>query len=290
MSLEEHQEQQAPIPNQEEKQQEEQRRGEHRQEQQRREEQWMQEQRQEEQRREEQRREKQRQEEQRRQQQQTNNNTMAQQHSPSPKIVPGKKTYAEVITSEREDHMKTTLIFSDSTCRNIKTRALNQLIDKNKERVIVSQHPGAVTEQLGYYLGYHLDKQKIDRLVIVSGLNDLLYASNKPEPITNEHDMVNRVIKMAKYAKDSGVQEVYISSLFNVKNIDNKNIDIYNRILSRCDDFGIGYIFNSNIDLSDLYDGLHVNNTSGHSKLKHNLMQCFDTYVANFRNIDSIGN
>ena len=156
---------------------------------------------------------------------------------------------------------------------------MNQLIDKDKERVIVSQHPGAVTDQLNYYVGYHLNKQTVDRLIIVSGLNDLLYESNNNIPATNDQ-LVERVINMAVHAKQSGVNEVYISSLFNVKNIDDKNTYLYNRILQKkCDELGIGYIFNSNILPCDLYDGLHVNNTTGHEKLKHNLMQCMDTYI-----------
>ena len=181
---------------------------------------------------------------------------------------------------KQQQHQKqTTLIFSDSTCRNIKTRALNQLIDTSKERVIVSQHPGATIEQLNYYVGYHLHKQKIDRLIIVAGINDLLYASNKSTPITNEHKIVDIIIYMASEAKRFGVEEVIISSLFKVKNVDDKNIYLYNKILqTRCDELGFGYIFNSNILPCDLYDGLHVDNTTGHGKLKHNLMQCMDTY------------
>jgi len=159
----------------------------------------------------------------------------------------------------------------------------------NKERAIVSQHPGATTEQLNYYVGYHLHKQKVHKLIIVSGINDLLYAtSDKTKPL-NVEELVDRVIYMAEQARRFGVKQVFISSLFNVKNVDNKNIYLYNRILkAKCYEMGFGYIFNSNIEECDLYDGLHVNNTTGHSKLRHNLLQCCDTYVENFRNSDFI--
>ena len=62
----------------------------------------------------------------------------------------------------------------------------------------------------------------------------------------------------------------------------------FNDILAkRCSDLGFHLVSNSNIELCDLSDGLHVNNRVGHAKLKHNIMKCCDTYIHKNRRYDA---
>ena len=49
---------------------------------------------------------------------------------------------------------------------------------------------------------------------------------------------------------------------------------------SKCQEHGFYFISNANIGLDDIFDGLHVNNLTGHKKLKHNILKmCAKTYV-----------
>ena len=182
-----------------------------------------------------------------------------------------------------ENVPKKTLILSDSSCRNIKTRNVNTLIDRKKEEMIVSQHPGANTEQLHHYMGYWTKQHRLEKIVIFAGTNDLLYENSKARrenrSVRNEHDLVNRVLDMAVDAKKAGVKYVYVGGLYNIENVDNIHVSNYNQLLQMgCINNDIYYINNSNIGPGDLYDGLHVNNGSGHRKLKQNIMQHMESY------------
>ena len=77
---------------------------------------------------------------------------------------------------------------------------------------------------------------------------------------------------------------MYICSLYNIRSIFDGYTSRFNDILAkRCLELGFYLVSNSNIELCDLSDGLHVNNRDGSAKLKHNIMNCFDTYF--YRNI-----
>jgi len=120
-----------------------------------------------------------------------------------------------------------------------------------------------------------LFKNKPDRVIIAAGMNDLLYEKENSNPA----EVVERVIDIGKRAREKGVKDVFILGLYQV---DGVNVNIFNHILrQRCLETNFGYVYNSNIDKDDLYDGLHVNNRVGTNKLKHNVMQCFTTYIHN---------
>jgi len=176
-----------------------------------------------------------------------------------------------------------TLILSDSICRNIKNKNVNSLVDRNREEVIVSHHPGAITKQLHHYMGYWVKEDKPDRIIIVAGANDMLQESWKArqrrQQVSTEHTIVSKVLDMGEEAQKAGIRHICISGLYNVNNVCPNNTIIYNQLLEMgCANMGFRYISQSDIGTGDLFDGLHVNNTSGHSKLKHNLLSCLDTY------------
>ena len=75
---------------------------------------------------------------------------------------------------------------------------------------------------------------------------------------------------LAEEARNSGIKEVCISGFYFVSNINSTNTVIYNQFLQmRCENMCFKYISQTDSGPDDLYDRLHVNNTSGHDKLKH---------------------
>ena len=152
-------------------------------------------------------------------------------------------------------------------------------IDRHRERSIVSKHPGATAKQIKHYIEYFLNEEDLHGVIIVAGLNDLLYSSNNGRNDVIMEDIVAHVIQAGLKAREAGIMNVHLSGLFKVENVRDEHINLFNYLLKqRCKQLGFGFIFNSNIELNDLYDGLHVNNKLGNMKLKHNILQCFDSY------------
>ena len=153
-------------------------------------------------------------------------------------------------------------------------------IERNKERSIISKHPGSTAKQIKHYIDYFLKEEDLHGVIIVAGLNDLLYASNNGRNDVIMEDIVAHVIQAGLKAREAGIVNIHLSGLFKVENVRDEHINLFNYLLKhRCMQLGFGFIFNSNIELDDLYDGLHVNNKLGNMKLKQNILQCFDSYT-----------
>jgi hypothetical protein len=145
-------------------------------------------------------------------------------------------------------------------------------------------HPGATAGQLASYLQWWYDNYAPDRLVLSAGANDLLDENSRcrrmKEDMSNEAELVERVINIGVQARGRGVRDVYICNLYSIRSVFDGYTTRFNDILAkRCLELGFHLVPNSNIELCDLSDGLHVNNRDGSVKLKHNIMNCFDTYV-----------
>ena len=188
-----------------------------------------------------------------------------------------------------------TLIMTDSTCRNLRTNNLNTLINREREQIIVSKHPGATADQIHSYLDWWFTHEKPQTLVVAAGANDLLYedreARNRKEHLANEPQVVRKLMDIGREARDRGVSNIYFSGLYTIKNLFDGYTSRFNQLLeSQCQEHGFYFISNANIELDDLFDGLHVNNHMGHKKLKHNILKmCAKTYVhRNVKNVDLI--
>ena len=201
---------------------------------------------------------------------------------PQPPQVPppqSSSAFPEVVKQ-----LKRTLVLSDSTVRNIRKMDMKSLVNKKKEDVERSMHPGATSEQIGSYIDWWLTNYRPNRLVLCAGANDLLYENRRclenREDLCNETDIVDKVINIGIKARNRGVQNIHICSLYTIKSIYDGYTSRFNDILAkRCAELGFHFVSNSNIELCDLSDGLHVNNRQGHAKLKHNIMKCCDTYI-----------
>lgn len=178
---------------------------------------------------------------------------------------------------------------SDSTCRNLKKNDMQRLLNRQEEVIERSVHPGATADQLGSYMDWWHTNLAPDRLVLSAGANDLLRENSRcnreGEDLCNEGDIVERIINIGVEARRRGVRDVYICNLYSIKTIYDGYTSRFNDILAkRCLDLGFYVVSNSNIELCDLSDGLHVNYRDGHRKLQHNIMNCCDSYI-NKRNI-----
>ena len=180
-------------------------------------------------------------------------------------------------------HVPITLVVSDSMCAGIRNAPLNEMlnahsISPDSERVHVEKHLGATAEQLRYYSKYNIQLLKPDTVVVVAGANDVSNELSKPDP--DHQQIANRIVEIARDAKQLGVAQVHILGIVNRRDkryatlISRTNIAL--RLLSVSE--GFHYVNNELIMSKDLQkDGLHVN-FQGKKKLMHNILSCCASY------------
>ena len=173
--------------------------------------------------------------------------------------------------------MKSMLV-SDSTCRNIGFRDINSSIKQSEEEVTITKHPGATTSELHHISRFHIDKEKPDNIIIVSGLNDILNQKRRQGTV-DCRDIANQLVEMGRTAREKGVGRVCISGILIPKFRDCQQFVIEtNDIISElCADNSFIFINHDNIGTNDLIDSLHVNR-EGNVKLKHNIFSHLYTY------------
>jgi len=198
-----------------------------------------------------------------------------------------------LVKQQIESTAKKTLIMSDSTCRNIRKNDVKNLVNKQREDVDISKHPGATADQIKSYLNWWYDNYSPDTLVVCAGANDLLYENGRckriKEDLCNEPKVVDKLMDIGREAKLKGGSNIYFCKLYTIRDLYDGYTSRFNELLERrCNELGFYSISNSNIELSDLSDGLHVDSKHGHAKLKHNIMKSCETYIhRNVRNIVS---
>ena len=173
--------------------------------------------------------------------------------------------------------MKSTVV-SDSTCRNIGFRDINSSINRTEEEVTISKHPGATSSELHHISQFHIDREKPDNIIFVSGLNDIL-SQNRRRATVDCEGIANELIEMGKTARGKGVGRVCISGILIPKFRDCQQYvrETNSIIRDQCAVHGFHYIDQDNIGIDDLFDSLHVNHL-GNTKLKHNIFSQFYTY------------
>ena len=93
-------------------------------------------------------------------------------------------------------------IISDSTCRRIRNRDIEQRIDLKQEKGVINNHPNAEADEIHHYALYHLEKDRPDNLVIVAGLNDLLHTKNRQDADCDA--IAQKVINIGRTAREKG--------------------------------------------------------------------------------------
>ena len=188
-------------------------------------------------------------------------------------IVPGHKTYSQAV-----NQIKTTTIVSDSMCRSIRVRDFNNMLDRNTEKILINKYPAAHAKQILHYSNYTLMNDKPDNLIIMAGSNDVSYDS-KDGNTADPEAIATRIIEIGTNARRHGVSRVFINSIINREGY------FYNRIIKKlnlilrlkCNTEQFYFIDNSNISLTDLSDGLHLN-SNGNNIFIHNLLNCCESY------------
>ena len=210
-----------------------------------------------------------------------------------PPVVTSAETTNEQVQQQPQPELaKRTLIMSDSMCRNIRKRDIQALCNKKKDTITISKHPGATAEQIKDYSNWWYNNFKPDTLIVCAGANDLLYENGRcrreREVLSNESEIVEKVLSIGVKARERGVKDIYFNKLYMIRDIFNTFTNRFNDILEqRCQELGFYIIDHSDIGLGDLSDGLHVDNKDGHAKYKHNIMKCaVDTYI--HRNVNNI--
>ena len=182
--------------------------------------------------------------------------------------------------TNNEPSPKRTLVISDSIVRNIRANDCQRRLDSSKEVIRLSKHPGATADQVRSYCNWWYENWVPNRLIAVAGTNDMLYEQRENGEINNEREISERVINIGLDARGRGVAEICILGLYSTNDLYDTYITRYNENLAQqCTELGLKFVSNSNIDLCDLADGLHVDNRKGHNKLKNNILQCCDSYI-----------
>ena len=214
-------------------------------------------------------------------------------HHPYPVApVAGIAAAESSVSNTSNEEPKRTLVMSDSFCRNLKKNHIRNLVNRSKDEVTISKHPGATAGQIASYLSWWHENFKPDTLIVCAGANDLLYESARcrriqGEELANEPQVVNILMGIGREARARGVSNIYFNKLYTIRDLFDGYTTRFNELLERsCQEFGFLTIDNSDIELKDLYDGLHVNSREGKDKLQHNIMKCVDTYI--HRNVKNI--
>ena len=180
-------------------------------------------------------------------------------------IRPGIHSYSKAATSS-----STISVVTDSMCRSIRNAEINSHIDNSTENIKIYKFPGAHSHQIQHYSKWTIEHDEPDAIVIVCGTNDISYDKN---PLVEE--ISNKVLDIARQAKQMGVGKVFICGIVFRKNKHHddiiRDINLALRLVST--EEGFIFIDNENIHRSDLNgDGLHLN-PNGTNKLMRNILQ-----------------
>ena len=167
-------------------------------------------------------------------------------------IVPGDKTYSEVVRSHNKSNI---LILSDSIPKGMKIYQLNKRLHNNNKAQLIS-FPGASTKRLLHYLDVHLEDKNTETVILHIGVNDLLN-DNSPECV---NQLMENLKKMIEKCRFYGVKNILVSSIVYTTRLDLNRLESVHATLTHfCQCNNIPIIDNRNIRGNCLYkNGLHL--------------------------------
>ena len=171
-----------------------------------------------------------------------------------------------------------TAIVSDSMTRSIPVRHMNSYLDNRTEVVKIHKYPAAHANQIRLYAQYTLQMDKPTQVIINAGSNDVSY-DMWTEGGANPEIIAERVLDIARDARTAGTKNIFISGLMKRKGLQYAEIinEVNLRLREKCLIEDFYFLDNDNINLSDLCDGLHLNQW-GNRKFIKNLLQCCHSY------------
>ena len=151
---------------------------------------------------------------------------------------------------------------------NIKKKEFNKFIKGNAQ---IKSFSGATTADMDVYIQPTLQRKVADIAVIHVGTNDIGLGIES----SSASEIVDSIIKVGKRCRQSGVNDVLISSVVYRKHEHiQKKVNELNSILERkCVNNNFILIDNSNISISDISrDNIHLN-FKGTCKLADNIIR-----------------
>ena len=195
---------------------------------------------------------------------------LKQQENAGRRIVPGRKSYSEVVCSNN-DTKKVVKIFSDSIPKNLRMNEFNKYMAVGKAEM--NAHPGATTTKLHEKVFESLEKENTGAVLLHVGVNDILNGAE-------DEIVINNIMNIGITCRDHGVEEIFISSIIYSAKIDMRTLNSINKqIQERCIHYGFIFVNNNNINFTNLWmDGIHLDD-HGKTILANNFLRFFNTFL-----------
>ena len=167
-------------------------------------------------------------------------------------LRPGPRPYNEVVQKGPE-----TIIFSTSITKGINRNDLSERYE-GEGQLSFRRFPGAKASHIKDYMPTHLAEIKPETVIIQAGGNDLPTPRSNPVPV---EEISKVIMECGLLSRSYGVKNVLVSGVLPRKQYyTHSRCKELNKILQeQCRANGFVYIDNSNIDVSHLYDGVHLN-------------------------------
>ena len=187
----------------------------------------------------------------------------------------------------KKSRLLTTMIITDSMCGKVNINNIKENIDSSKEAVIFKRFPGHTAEEMSFYAPKPLHDCQPDQVVIVAGTNDLSQAFYQNGAI-DEYEVVDRILKIARAAREKGVKRIHISGVMVRKGNQYRDaiVKVNDLLYMACIAENFCFMDQKDISMSHISsDGLHLN-AFGANVLKRNILSVFQTNdfdMMNFR-------
>ena len=164
------------------------------------------------------------------------------------KTVPGRGNYSD-ITKEG----KKICLIGASILKRIDMKEFNRCLENGT--AIKRCFPGAVASQLNYYVDEVLNEEKVDKIVINIGTNNLTKKTQ------SENETVMEILEIVKKCHNHGINEIFVSGL-TCRPSYQAQVDTINKLLG-ANACKYNYVFIDNSDIQEKHlwwkDKLHLN-------------------------------
>ena len=147
------------------------------------------------------------------------------------------------------------LIASSSIAKGINVDRFNECFGSGTARI--QKWPGGRARHMKNYITTHLEEENPDVIIVQAVGNDLAERKNRA-PIDQ---IAKDVVEIALKAKNNGVKDIFVAGV-PVRRNQFSNDDLYklNQAISTlCHQHNFVFIDNAKIEVSHLYDGVHLN-------------------------------
>jgi hypothetical protein len=179
------------------------------------------------------------------------------------------------------------MVLTDSMAGRVNIKQVNRNIDTNEEEVIFKRYPGHTADELAFYAPKPLHDEKPNQVIIIAGTNDIGKEVDSGR-VVNEHDVVEKILKIGRIARDAGAVKIFVSSIIVRHGYQYKNAvkRVNNLLVSSCSSEGFWFLDQSDITSSHIgYDGVHLN-FHGQTLLKMSILSCFNTFNPYFTDFE----